>query len=75
MILSFNAASLLSLVFLVRSVVNAESSVHASRLSIGKNNCVVKASGINTTDDTPSFIAALKQCGNGSTIAFRKGVN
>ncbi|WVQ96799.1 hypothetical protein IAU59_003906 [Kwoniella sp. CBS 9459] len=37
--------------------------------------CTVKAGGSNSTDDSPAFGDAAKQCANGGTILFKEGVD
>lgn len=32
--------------------------------------CVVKAGGVNTTDDAPAIRQAFEECGQGGTVAF-----
>ncbi|WWC88832.1 uncharacterized protein L201_003746 [Kwoniella dendrophila CBS 6074] len=37
--------------------------------------CTVQSGGSNSTDDSPSFRDAAKQCANGGTLVFKQGVD
>lgn len=64
-------------IFLVfaASVVAVSHPKYDSRLSFRTKTCYVNTSGIKTADDTPSFNSALIECGNGSTIIFKEGID